>query len=144
MAYDQFQTWCLHPGETVDIFLVELKKLAIPIEPLPEEWMTCDFASGLPSHVKLRPEQKTTSFWPEPALSWSMKRRPRSQLLHPFNQLKSKIIQPKLSVAMVMWPTISALGQIILPRTATIYMKRCTVGRHERHFLIYDVLNVRN
>lgn len=33
-AYDQFQTWRLWPGKTVDVFLAELKKLAILIAPL--------------------------------------------------------------------------------------------------------------
>lgn len=40
LAYDQFQMWRLHPGKTADVFL-ELKKLAILIELLPEQCMTC-------------------------------------------------------------------------------------------------------
>lgn len=52
MVYDQFQTQHLRPSKRVDVFLVELKKLAVPNMPLPEHWMTCAFASGLPSHVK--------------------------------------------------------------------------------------------
>lgn len=52
VAYDQFQARHLRPGETVDVYLAELKKLAVPITSFPEEWMTCAFVSGLPSHVK--------------------------------------------------------------------------------------------
>lgn len=37
MDYDQFQMQHVHPGKTVDVFLAELKKLAVLITALPEE-----------------------------------------------------------------------------------------------------------
>lgn len=43
MVFDQFMAWCLHPVETVDMFLAELEKLAILIGKLPEQWTVCAF-----------------------------------------------------------------------------------------------------
>lgn len=92
VTYDPFETWCPCPDETVDIFLVQLKKLAILIAPLPGQ-----FVSGC-----------STSYWPDPVLSWLTKRRTTSQLLQPFNQLKWKMVQTQPSVAMVMSLVIGA------------------------------------
>lgn len=140
MVYDQFQMWCLWPGETVNVFLAELKKPAIPIAPLPEEWMTRVFMSELPNHVKQilcalsRMEDMT--------LNQLMRKNLMDQWLWSFNQLKSKRICPQPYVAMAMSPVIGALGQIILPKITAFNTKKCTTGCRERHVLIYNVSNV--
>ena len=48
-AYDQFVTWQLCQGETVDEFFAELRRLARLVGgPLPKRWLMCVFISGLP------------------------------------------------------------------------------------------------
>ena len=43
----------LRQNETVDEFLADLHRLTRLVgEPLPECWMTCAFASGLPQHIR--------------------------------------------------------------------------------------------
>ena len=49
-AFNQFMTQHLRPGETVDEFLADLHQLVR--EPLPDQWMTCAFMSGLTQHVR--------------------------------------------------------------------------------------------
>ena len=52
-AYDQFVTQQLCPGETMDEFFAELRRLARLVGgPLPEHWLMCAFVSGLPQHIK--------------------------------------------------------------------------------------------
>ena len=52
-AYDQFVTRQLRPGEMVDEFFAELRRLAWLVGgPLPKCWLTYAFISGLLHHVK--------------------------------------------------------------------------------------------
>jgi len=52
-AYEQFVTRRLRQGESVDVYLAELTKLATLIEESPSErLLQCAFVSGLPSDVK--------------------------------------------------------------------------------------------
>ena len=53
VAFDQFVTRRLRPGETVDVFLAELQRLALLVgEPPPDRWIACAFVSGLPPRVR--------------------------------------------------------------------------------------------
>ena len=53
VAFGQFTTRCLRPGETVDEFLMDLQRLARLVgEISPECWMKSAFINGLPSHVR--------------------------------------------------------------------------------------------
>ena len=51
-AYDQFVTRRLQPRETVDVFLVELRRLAIPFGGLSHKILAFAFVAGLPDTVK--------------------------------------------------------------------------------------------
>ena len=51
-AYEQFVGRRLQPGETVDVFLAELRKLAVPFGGLSDKMLACAFVAGLPDTVK--------------------------------------------------------------------------------------------
>ena len=51
-AYKQFAARRLRPGETVDIFLVELHKLATQFGGMTERGLICAFIAGLPEHAE--------------------------------------------------------------------------------------------
>ena len=51
-AYEQFVGRRLHPGETVDVFLAELRRLAVPFGRLCDNMLSCAFVAGLPDTVK--------------------------------------------------------------------------------------------
>ena len=42
----------LQPGETVDVFLAELRRLAVPFGGLSDNMLACAFVAGLPDTVK--------------------------------------------------------------------------------------------
>lgn len=51
-AYNSFISRKLLPGESVDVFVADLKRLAILVSPyLNEEWVTHGFIAGLPSRI---------------------------------------------------------------------------------------------
>jgi len=52
LAYEQFISRKLQPGETVDVFLAELRKLAAPLGDLPDKVFCCAFVAGLPNTVR--------------------------------------------------------------------------------------------
>ena len=53
VAFDTFVLRCLHPRETVDIYLGDLQDLACLIkENTSDRWLSCAFVSGLPSLVR--------------------------------------------------------------------------------------------
>ena len=52
MAYKQFAACHLHLGEMVDVFLVELRKLATQFGSMTEWGLVCAFIAGLPEHVE--------------------------------------------------------------------------------------------
>ena len=52
MAYKQFAVCCLRPGETVDVFLVELRKLATQFGGMTEWGLVCTFIAGLLEHAE--------------------------------------------------------------------------------------------
>ena len=51
-AYEQFVGRRLQPGETVDVFLAELRRLAVPFGGLSDNMLACAFVAGLPDTVK--------------------------------------------------------------------------------------------
>ena len=51
-AYEQFVGRRLQPGETVDVFLAELRRLAVPFGGLSDKMLACAFVAGLPDTVK--------------------------------------------------------------------------------------------
>ena len=51
-AYEQFVGRRLQPGETVDVFLAELRTLAVPFGGLSDNMLSCAFVAGLPDTVK--------------------------------------------------------------------------------------------
>ena len=51
-ANEQFVTRRLQPGETVDVFLAELRRLAVPFGGLSDKRHPCAFVAGLPDTVK--------------------------------------------------------------------------------------------
>ena len=51
-AYEQFVGRRLQPGETVDVFLAELRRLAVPFWGLSDKMLACAFVAGLPDTVK--------------------------------------------------------------------------------------------
>ena len=51
-AYEQFVGRRLQPGETVDVFLAELRRLAVPFGGLSDKLLACTFVAGLPDTVK--------------------------------------------------------------------------------------------
>ena len=51
-AYEQFVRRRLQPGETVDVFLAELRRLAVPFGGLSDKMLACAFVAGLPDTVK--------------------------------------------------------------------------------------------
>jgi hypothetical protein len=59
-AYEQFVTRQLHPGETVDVLVADLKRLAgLVSERFDEEWMKCAVVHAMPISVK---RQLVTAF----------------------------------------------------------------------------------
>ena len=52
MAYKQFAARRLRPGEMVDIFLAELRKLATQFGGITERELVCAFIAGLPEHAE--------------------------------------------------------------------------------------------
>ena len=51
-AYEQFVGRRLQHGETVDVFLAELRRLAVPFGRLSDKMQACAFVAGLPDTVK--------------------------------------------------------------------------------------------
>ena len=51
-AYEQFVGRRLQHGETVDVFLAELRRLAVPFGELSDKMLACAFVAGLPDTVK--------------------------------------------------------------------------------------------
>ena len=51
-AYEQFVGRRLQLGETVDVFLAELRRLAVPFGGLSDNMLSCAFVAGLPDTVK--------------------------------------------------------------------------------------------
>ena len=51
-AYEQFVRRRLQPGETVDVFLAELRRLAVSFGGLSDKILACAFVAGLPDTVK--------------------------------------------------------------------------------------------
>ena len=51
-AYKQFAARRLHPGETVDVYLAELRKLATQFGGMTERGLGCAFIAGLPEHAE--------------------------------------------------------------------------------------------
>ena len=51
-AYEQFVGRRLQHGETVDVFLAELRRLAVPFGGLSDKMLACAFVAGLPDTVK--------------------------------------------------------------------------------------------
>ena len=45
----------LQPGETVDVFLAELRRLAVPFGGLSDKMLSCAFVAGMPDSVKPLP-----------------------------------------------------------------------------------------
>ena len=42
----------LHPGETIDVFMTELRRIAVPFGGLSDKMLACAFVAGLPDTVK--------------------------------------------------------------------------------------------
>ena len=51
-AYEQFVGRRLQHGETIDVFLAELRRLAVPFGGLSDKMLACAFVAGLPDTVK--------------------------------------------------------------------------------------------
>ena len=51
-AYEQFVRRRLQPGKMVDVFLAELRRLAVPFGGLSDKMLACAFVAGLPDTVK--------------------------------------------------------------------------------------------
>lgn len=54
-AYEEFQMRRLNPGEAVDVYLADLKRLAALVDSTKlasEQWLKCAFVAGLPTGVK--------------------------------------------------------------------------------------------
>ena len=51
-AYEQFVGRRLQHGETVDVFLAELRRLTVPFGGLSDKMLACAFVAGLPDTVK--------------------------------------------------------------------------------------------
>ena len=51
-AYELFVARRLQPGETVDVYLAELRRLAVSFGGLPEKALVCAFVAGLPDGTK--------------------------------------------------------------------------------------------
>ena len=51
-AYKQFAVRCLRPGETVDVYLAELCKLATQFGGMTDQGLVCTFTAGLPEHAE--------------------------------------------------------------------------------------------
>lgn len=51
-AYEQFEARILRPGETVDVYLADLRKLSVLFGGVPDSAMACVFVQGLPDPVK--------------------------------------------------------------------------------------------
>ena len=52
VAYEDFTARKLQPGESVDVFLADLKHLSSLFGGVPSRVITCAFVNGLPSHAK--------------------------------------------------------------------------------------------
>ena len=51
-AYEQFVGRRLQHGETVDVFLADMRRLAVPFGGLSDKMLACAFVAGLPDTVK--------------------------------------------------------------------------------------------
>ena len=51
-AYDAYVKRRLQPGESADVYLADLRRLATLCGGVPESWMTCAFIAGLPGSVR--------------------------------------------------------------------------------------------
>ena len=51
-AYKQFAARRLHPGETVDVYLAELRNLATQFGGMTERGLVCAFIAGLPEYAE--------------------------------------------------------------------------------------------
>jgi len=51
-AYEQFFARKLQPGETVDVFMAELRKFTVPLGGLSDKMLSCAFVAGLPAAVR--------------------------------------------------------------------------------------------
>ena len=51
-AYELFVSRRLHPGETVDVFLAELRRLVVPFGGLSDNALVCAFVAALPESVR--------------------------------------------------------------------------------------------
>ena len=53
VSYDQFQSRKLVPGESVDVFVADLKRLAALVDPVvSDNWIKCALVAGLPQTVR--------------------------------------------------------------------------------------------
>ena len=59
-AWKEFMARKLHPEETVDVYLVELRRLSVPFGGISEKGLTCAFIVGIPRSVEelLRPSSQ--------------------------------------------------------------------------------------
>jgi len=51
-AYEEFNTRKLRPGESPDVFLADLKRLAGLVDGASDQWLKCAFIAGLPDHLR--------------------------------------------------------------------------------------------
>ena len=51
-AYEKFETRFLRPGETVDVYLADLRRLSVLFGGIPDHVLVCVFVRGLPNPVK--------------------------------------------------------------------------------------------
>ena len=68
MAYKQFAASRLRPGKTVDVFLAELRKLAIQFGGMTERGLVCAFIAGLPENAGPSSYKVGDSVWAWPSL----------------------------------------------------------------------------
>ena len=52
IVYEQFVGRRLHPGERIDVFLTELRRIAVPFGGLSDQMLACAFVLGLPDTVE--------------------------------------------------------------------------------------------
>ena len=51
-AYEEFNARKLRPGESPDVFLADLKRLAGLVDGASDQWLKCAFIAGLPDHLR--------------------------------------------------------------------------------------------
>ena len=56
--YEQFERRKLRPGEAVDVFVADLRRLAGLFESMPDSSLACAFVTKLPSRLAAHSEQK--------------------------------------------------------------------------------------